>query len=135
LAGVLRKPWILTSLPEALRAQVIAHSGSDIFAEIVNYLNENPEAELSQVVGRWAGEPIADELTRLAAQPLSLSDDAVASELEDGLAAYVSLKAREQRARLLSEIKEAPSTEKLQALRSLQQGSDAPKNRGQSSEN
>ncbi|MFV2090695.1 MAG: hypothetical protein ACC642_08565, partial [Pseudomonadales bacterium] len=126
LVYILRRPWTLLKVSEALRAEVLAHAESDIFAEIVSYLIEHPEAELSEVVGRWAGQPVAGELSRLAAQSVTLSDEAIISELQDGLGGYVALKAREQRAKLVTEIKAAPSTEKLQALRSLQQGAGPP---------
>ena len=55
--------------------------------------------------------------------PHTLPESAVARELLDGLESYVGAKAREARRRVLLELKESPSTEKLKALQSLRPGS------------
>lgn len=119
LSCLLRVPESLQRVPEAIRAEVARHADEDVFAEIVKYVDRNPDADRSELVGRWTGQPIGAELARLADAPHSLPESAVARELCDGLESYVAAKAREARRRVLSELKEAPSAEKLKALQSL----------------
>jgi DNA primase len=120
LACLLRDPETLQRVDGAVRAAIADHAATDIFAEIVKYVDDNPQVDRAELVGRWAGGPIAAELARLAAEPPALAGDALARELEEGLRIYAGRKAKDQRLRLVSELKESPSTEKLQALRSLQ---------------
>jgi len=120
LGYLLRAPGQLQSVDVGLRKAITEVADSDIFAEIVSYIDKNPETDRNELVGRWAGQSIASELAALANGPQTLSDEAQARELADGLSNYVASRAKQQRMRLLSELKEAPSTEKLKALRSLQ---------------
>ncbi len=123
LSGLLRVPEALQTLPAELRVEVVRHADHDIFAEIVKYIDENPDTDRSELVGRWAGQPVGAELARLADAPHSLPESAVAQELRDGLESYVSGKAREARQRALKDLKESPSAEKLRALQSLRPSS------------
>ncbi len=120
LGHVLRVPEALQTVDADLRAAVARHADSDLFAEVVQYVDGNPGADRSELVGRWAGSPLAAEIGRLAEQPHTLPEAAVVRELAEGLQSYVSGKAREARRQLLSELKEAPSADKLKALRTLQ---------------
>ena len=102
------------------RSAVAANADSDPFAEVVQYIDSNPDADRSELVGRWAGSPLAEEIGRLAQQPHTLPEEAVARELEEGLKSYVAGKEKQIRQALLARIKEDPSPENLKALRSLQ---------------
>lgn len=120
LGYLLRVPEALQSVDAQTRAAVGANAESDPFAEVVQYIDNNPGADRSELIGRWAGSPLAAEIGRLAQQPHTLPEEAVARELAEGLNSYVAGKVREARRALLAELKEAPSAEKLKALRSLQ---------------
>jgi DNA primase len=121
LGYLLRVPESLTSVDPEIRRVVGGYASSDSFAEVVKYIDDNPGADRSELVGRWAGSPLAAEIGRLADQPHTLPEDAVARELQEGLESYVAGKIRETRRQLVSELKEAPSPEKLKALRTLQE--------------
>ncbi len=120
LGYLLRVPEAIQRVDAETRAAVAANAESDPFAEVVQYIDSNPDADRSELVGRWAGSPLAEEIGRLAQQPHTLGEAAVAQELEEGLKSYVAGKEKEIRAALLARIKEDPSPENLQALRSLQ---------------
>ncbi len=120
LGYLLRVPEALQGVDAQTRAAISANADVDPFAEVVQYIDNNPGADRSELVGRWAGSPLAAEIGRLAQQPHTLPEEAVAQELAEGLKSYVAGKAREARRALLSELKESPSAEKLKALRSLQ---------------
>lgn len=124
LGCLLRVPEALQSVDAEVRAAIAGYAASDPFAEVVHYVDRNPGADRSELVGRWAGSPLAAEIARLADRPHTLPEAAVARELADGLASYVAGKAREARRQLLSELQEAPSQDKLKALRALQVGAD-----------
>ncbi|TNF88907.1 MAG: toprim domain-containing protein, partial [Gammaproteobacteria bacterium] len=122
LGYLLRVPDALQSVDAETRKAISVNADTDPFAEVVKYIDDNPGADRSELVGRWAGSPLAAEIGRLAQQPHTLPEAAVARELEEGLRSYVAGKAKEARRALLTELKEAPSAEKLKALRSLQGG-------------
>ena len=123
LGYLVHTPESLQIVGESVKAEVVGYAATDVFAEIVSYVDQNPAADRSELIGRWAGEPIGAELARLAETTQSLSAEAMASELADGLRSFVASKARDQRLRMLSELKEDPSTEGLKALHSLQKRS------------
>lgn len=123
LGCLFRVPESLQNVDPQVRASIAAYADSDPFAEVVNYVDQNPGADRSELVGRWAGSELAAEIARVAQMPHTLPEAAIASELADGLANYVEGKAREARRKLLSELREAPSPDKLKALRSLQSAS------------
>ncbi|MGE0625181.1 MAG: DNA primase [Pseudomonadales bacterium] len=126
LSCLLRVPESLQSVPGEIRAAVIGYAGEDAFAEVVKYVDENPDTDRSELIGRWAGAPVGAELAKLADAPHTLPEAAIARELADGLKSYVAGKAREARRRALRELKESPSTEKLRALQSLRPGALHP---------
>ena len=117
---LLQAPELLTVVDEQTRRAVAEAAETDLFAEIVSYIDEHPDTDRSDILGRWAGQPIAEELARLAGQPLALTREAVAQELADGLASYVAGKAKHERLRILSELQQEPSPEKLKTLTELQ---------------
>jgi len=120
LGYLLRVPESLLSVDPEIRSAVIAHADVDPFAEVVKFVDDNPGADRTELVGRWAGSPLAAEIARVADQPHTLPEEAVARELQEGLEAYVAGKEKEARRQLLSDLKAAPSADKLKALRSLQ---------------
>ena len=121
LACLLRVPESLQTVDAEIRAAITGYADEDIFAEIVSYVDKNPDADRAELAGRWAGQPVARELARLAELPHSLPEEAAARELAEGLASYVAGKARQARRRLLQDIREAPSAEKLKKLQELRQ--------------
>jgi len=123
LGCLLRVPESLQLVPADVRAEVGRYAQEDVFAEVVKYVDDNPNTDRSELVGRWAGAPVGAELARLADAPHTLPESAVATELVDGLRSYVAAKEREARRRALLALKEAPSAEKLKALQSLRPGS------------
>ena len=120
LGYLLRVPEAIQGVDADTRAAVAANADSDPFAEVVQYIDSNPTADRSELVGRWAGSPLAGEIGRLTQQPHTLPEAAVAKELEEGLKSYVAGKQKQIRRALLARIKEDPSPENLKALRSLQ---------------
>lgn len=120
LGYLLRSPELLQAVDGRTRAAIARHADGDIFAEIVKYIDENPNADRSELIGRWAGQAIAAELAALAEAPVALAGEALGRELAEGLDSYVAQKAKNERLALLSELREEPTAEKLKALRSLQ---------------
>ena len=135
LSYLVRRPQLLQTVDGETRRMFAEHAESDVFAEIVNYIDTNPETDRSELLGRWAGQPIAADLARLADGSSILEDEAMARELAEGLASYLAVKARDRRRKLLSELKEAPTADKLdklRALHSLQTQHTPPKDRSNS---
>jgi DNA primase len=120
LGHLIRAPGAIESVDPSIKAALAGYAETDVFAEIVGYVDENPGTDRSELLGRWAGQPVAAELAGLAEGPPTLSHEDLVREVADGLAQYVAGKERAERRKLLSELKESPSPEKLRALHSLQ---------------
>jgi DNA primase len=125
LACLLRSPEAIKAVDEEVRDAIAGHASTDLFAEIVKYVDDNPAVDRVELIGRWAGQPIGVELARLSERPPALSGEALSRELAEGLRNYVAQKARDQRLKLLSELKDAPSHDKLRTLHTLQKASGA----------
>ena len=121
LRYALRAPQLVREVDEALKTAISELASADTFAEIIDYLDKNPGVDRSQILGRWAGQPIHTELAKLAQQPMELDVEAMRAEFSDGLQRYVALQARSKRRDLLAQMKEDPSREKLHRFWALKQ--------------
>lgn len=122
LSIALRAPGVVATVNPSLLNALTECGGSDVFVEIVSYIDKNPEAELSELLGRWAGHPAHGEIASLAARPIHLDQGALAAEFRDGVAKYVEQEARHRRRSLLAQMRDAPSTDKLQEFWALRRG-------------
>jgi len=114
LGMLLREPALVRRLDGDRLARLRATDSGDLWAQIANYLAENPDADTDQVLGRWSGEGCHRELVAAAARPLALSGEALALEFVEGVDRYLTLQARDQRQQLLAELRQAPSLETLE---------------------
>ncbi|MEZ5552653.1 MAG: DNA primase [Pseudomonadales bacterium] len=122
LSIALREPGVVASVDRSLLSALAECAGPDVFVDVVNYIDKNPETELSELLGRWAGHPAHGEIAVLAARPLHLDQGALAAEFTEGVARYVEQHARRRRRSLLAQMKDAPSTDKLQEFWALRRG-------------
>ena len=67
-----------------VRKQVAACADNETFAEIIKYIDEHPDCDRIEVLGRWAGREVATELGRLADRAPVLSDAAIVAEIAEG---------------------------------------------------
>ncbi len=118
---ILHQPELAREVPESLAEAVAALAAEDAFAEIVNYIVKNPGVGRSEILGRYAGEKLHSVLVELASRPTGLAGEAMTQEFCEGLAQHVDLAARRGRQRLLADMKENPSQQKLREFWSLKQ--------------
>ena len=118
---ILHQPELAREVPESLAEAVEALAAEDPFAEIVNYIVKNPGVGRSEILGRYAGEKLHSVLVELASRPAGLAGEAMTREFCEGLAQHVDLAARRGRQRLLADMKENPSQQKLREFWSLKQ--------------
>ena len=118
---ILHQPELAREVPESLAEAVEALAAEDAFAEIVNYIVKNPGVGRSEILGRYAGEKLHSVLVELASRPTGLAGEAMTQEFCEGLAQHVDLAARRGRQRLLADMKENPSQQKLREFWSLKQ--------------
>ena len=119
---VLQQPELAHEVPEPLAQAIEALAPEDPFAEIVNYIVKNPGVGRSEILGRYAGESLHPLLVELASRPTVLAAEAMTQEFCEGLAQHVDLAARRDRRRLLADMKENPSQEKLREFWSRKRG-------------
>jgi len=109
--------------PAADRQALSSQPADDLFIQLVKYLDENPEAENAEILGRWAGTPEHDTLLGLLRTPLGLSATEIQAELAAGVENYLALQRRAQRRQTLAEVRQEPSRENFQRYWSaLKQG-------------
>ena len=131
---LIHQPQLAASLDEDLAADIEALVAVDPFAEIVTYLAKNPGVGQSEILGRYSGEPIHPLLASLLSRPCTLTAEAMTMEFAEGLVRHVALAAKAERRRLLAELKEDPSQEKLREFWSLRQRPQTPPGPGRGSE-
>ncbi len=122
---VLHQPALAREVPAPLAQAIEALVAEDPFAEIVNYIVKNPDVGRSEILGRYAGETLHSVLVELASRPTVLAAEAMTQEFLEGLAQHVELAAQRGRRRLLADMKENPSQEKLRDFWSRKQGQAA----------
>jgi len=127
---ILHQPEVAREVPESLAEAVEALAAEDAFAEIVNYIVKNPGVGRSEILGRYAGEKLHSVLVELASRPTGLAGEAMTQEFCEGLAQHVDLAARRGRQRLLADMKENPSQQKLREFWSLKQDQAARRSGG-----
>ncbi|MCZ6619170.1 MAG: DNA primase [Gammaproteobacteria bacterium] len=130
LTYLLKNPGLYQALPPDRRREITALEEGDLFLDVVKYLDENPEADSALLLGRWSGDAAHGELVALFERRLDLTDGAMTAEFVEGVARYVAGANSARRRRLLAEIREQPSTEKLKRFWKLKQLSNKNQGRG-----
>ena len=123
LAMLLKRPELLRGLSDDQVEAIVSRDGASLFRDVVKYVAEHPEADPAQILGRWSGDRYHDELVRLHGRRSVLSAEAEAAEFADGVARFITAARRQDRRRLVDEMREDPSREKLSRFWSLKQGS------------
>ncbi len=127
LASLLKRPTLLQVLSET-EVQALANlPEGKLLSEVVRYIAENPQAEPAQVLGRWSGDEQHDELIRLFERQSVLDEDATRAEFTDGAARLLAARDQQNRRRLLNEMRENPSADKLVEFWTLKRGSTGDK--------
>ncbi|MCZ6643045.1 MAG: DNA primase [Gammaproteobacteria bacterium] len=113
LTYLLKKPELYQTLPLDKRRELTILEEGDLFLDVVKYIDENPEADTALLLGRWSGDAAHEELVVLFERQLDLAEGAMQAEFVDGVTRYVARTNSAERRRLLEEMKEEPSTDKL----------------------
>ena len=122
LAMLLKRPELLRRLNgEQLRA-IVDRDGASLFRDVVRYLADHPDADSAQILGRWAGDERHEDLARLHGRRGVLGPEAEAAEFSEGVVRLLAAGRRHDRKRLVAEMREDPSPEKLARFWSLKQG-------------
>jgi DNA primase len=116
LRYLLASPALAERMPDEIRAAVAELASQDTFSDIVNYVAKNPEADQSDVLGRWTGHAVQAELLKLLEQPLGMDIEAAGVEFEEGMVRFVGIARRAERRQLLARLQNDPSTENLREL-------------------
>lgn len=118
LSLLLQRPQILRSLPggalDGLPEQ-------DLLVQVAKYLFDNPEATTTEVLGRWSGTPEHGVLLALLSRNTPLPAGAMQSEFVEGVQRLADIRRRADRQRVLAEVGEQPSREKLEEYWQLKQ--------------
>jgi len=113
LALLVQRPKLLHSLPSEHRRQLSAGTDDDLFTQIIKYLDENPEADTAELLGRWSGTAEHGVLLGLLERPADLPEAALQAELTEGVERYLALKRQAERRAALAEVRQEPSREKF----------------------
>ncbi|HEX7034348.1 MAG TPA: DNA primase [Pseudomonadales bacterium] len=122
LARLLQNPSLLLGVAPDQRERLSKLDGDDLLLEVVRYLDDNPGADTAEILGRWSGTVVHQRLVGLLQNAPALSDEALQGEVAEGVGRYLELHAEEQRRRLLAQLRQEPSVEKVAELVSLKKG-------------
>jgi DNA primase len=122
LALLLQRPRILLSLPPEVRSELSEQPGRNLLVQLVRYVDQNPDTETAEILGRWSGTPEHDVLTGLLARPATLHDTAMQAEFSEGVSRYLELCRRADRRQVLAELRQERSKEKFLEYWSLKRG-------------
>ncbi len=112
---LLQKPSILLHLPPEDRTELSARSAADLFLEVVRYLDQNPEAEAPEILGRWSGTPEHGVLKGLLAHRMPLPDAHLQRDFTEGVQSYLA-------SEKTSELLKNPTKEALAELLHIRRG-------------
>ncbi|MGA1677026.1 MAG: DNA primase [Pseudomonadales bacterium] len=126
LAQLLRRPALLLTLPPLLRESLCSQQTSDLFIEVVRFLDTRPEADVADILGRWAGTQAHARLIELVTTSFVLDDHALQGEFMAGVSKLLETFARAERRRLLAELRESSSADTFREFWTQRRGaSDA----------
>jgi hypothetical protein len=116
LRYLLARPELAVALTTDNRTALAELAERETFADIVNYVANNPGVDQSDIVGRWAGHAVQSQLLQLLEQPLTMDPLGLEGEFHEGIGRYVELVRRDDRRALLARLRSDPSTETLREL-------------------
>jgi DNA primase len=125
LSHLLHRPALMLALPPDWRGRLCAHPDPDLLVEVARYVDQHPEAEPVEILGRWSGTAAHALLVQLLQSPLALDEHALQGEFTAGVEKLLGALDRAERQRLLAELRSEPSREKLQAYWARRRGDPA----------
>ena len=125
LAMLLKRPDLLRTLSGEQLEAIVNRDGASLFRDVVKYVAEHPDTDSARILGRWAGDRRHDDLARLHGRRGVLAAEAEAAEFANGVDRLIAAARRHDRKRLVDEMREDPSQEKLARFWSLKQGTGA----------
>ncbi len=118
---LLHHPASLLAVPPEQRRELSARAqaASDLFLQIVRYLDENPQAEASEILGRWSGTAEHGILQGLGSEQLPLTETQIQGGFAEGVDRYLRDARHAEKAR---ELLKNPSKEMLAELQHMKRG-------------
>ncbi len=131
LAMLLRRPQLLQVLSADQVETLVGGQEKSLFCHVVEYVAAHPDADSAQILGRWSGDRHHAELVRLCERPAPSSTEqqteqfmrGEAADFKDGVGRHIAER-RWERERLVKEMREDHSREKLARLQALRQAAD-----------
>ncbi len=121
LGLLLKHPALLGALDGTKKAALVGGREDGLFHEVVAYLTKHPDADTTQILGRWSGSEHHQTLARLL-RGLTISTGQAERDFLEGVDRLSSAAERRKRRRLVDELRESPSREKLARFWSLKRG-------------
>jgi DNA primase len=119
LSLLLQRPRILLSLAPEARCELSEQPAQDLLVQLVRYVDQNPDADPSEILGRWSGTAEHVVLSGLLTRSAGLPETAMQAEFAEGVARYLELCRRADRRRVLAEAGQERSKEKFAEYWSL----------------
>jgi DNA primase len=123
LGLLLQRPRILLSLAPEARCELSELADQNLLVHAVRYVDQNPDADTAEILGRWSGTAEHAILAGLVARPAALQENAMQAEFSEGVSRYLDLCRRADRQRVLAELRQERSQEKFLEYWSLKRDS------------
>jgi DNA primase len=114
LTYVLKDPRLWTKAAEQTREEVRKSVDQlGLFGQVINYIDENPEAETEELLVHWSDHPQHRQLLAKAERSLEIDAAAIALEFGDGLLRLTEHVRTDLRKQALTALKDSPNDEAL----------------------
>ena len=110
LASILTKrPGLWHEVDEETRTQILEASQGSAKTEIMHYLEQQPDADVEELLIAIDQPELAEQMRRWAAQPLAIGDGALRAELTDLCSRYLQRVEANNRKETLQNLRESPN--------------------------
>ena len=103
------------------RSFVNAAARDELLADVLDYVQREPDVDTAALLGRFVGDSRYDRLAAAAAEPILLPPAARAEEFAAGAQRYVAERERQARVPMLDAVRQSNSPADLQHLRDARQ--------------
>ena len=117
LERLVKHPRLVHELASEERRRLIEAEPSGLLAQVIGYLNGEPDADTATLLGRFVGDQAYPELAGLAERPSLFSEARLRTEFIDGARLYLEECERNERLALLNNVRESGSMDDLRKLR------------------
>lgn len=123
LVTLLKAPDVINKIDDELRQRLAGLPAEDLLGDVVRYVVDHPQADGSQILASWVGEPDHALLLQYSKRPLEVGFAAAQEEFSVGAARYIEAEERHQVKAVLARLQADPTPDNLRRYWQLMEAS------------